>query len=430
MFKQLYCKIKVKMRNLLKHLEETPPSYWLILAFCLRLAFALKLGNGFYQSDETGFHNAAMNLASYGVFGNTKQALAGAPIPAFFLSIFFFLFGDHPLYARLGLTLPGTFLVWIIWRMTEDLSQSKVAGKIALLIATIYPFFIYYGSLMMSETSYLVFVTLGFWWFCKNLDENGENFWRAIMAGIALALAGLSRPEGVVIMIGIWIFSFAFSHKNSRLLKSLGLSFLCWASILAMWSLRNRIETGSFALDSHGGISLIDGTLLFNLNEQDTEVAMQALRRSPLYAEASRLPPHEQDQLYWNAAIEFMATHPKEVFRQWCRKSVNFWRFYPRTDKIYAETNFTQANVGLKRKKLVLLSLLFEPWLILGGILGLFQLQRKMPGVFYPVLLFIGATFFVHVVSVSQMRYRLPIMPFLIIGFSWLLAKKLQSVNR
>jgi 4-amino-4-deoxy-L-arabinose transferase-like glycosyltransferase len=417
------------MKSLLKRFEETPPSYWIALAFILRFIFSLKLGNGFYQTDESGFHAAASNLATFGVFGAGHQGLAGAPIPAFFLSIFFFLFGDHPLYARLGLTIPGTLLVWIVWRMTEELTQSKTAGKIALAIAAVYPFFIYYGSMMMSETLYLVFVTLGFWWFCKNLAEDGINRWRAVMAGAALALAGLSRPEGVLIMVGIWVFAGFFSRKSLRLLKSLALSFLCWVAILFSWSVRNRVETGSFALDSHGGISLLHGTLLFDFNEQDTQVAMQALRRSPLFAEASSLTAHEQDKLYWKTASDFMATHPVEILRQWERKSVNFWRFYPRTHKLYAETRLSQPNIGLRRKALVWISLLFEPWLILGGLWGLWRLRRQRLHMFYPVLLFIAATFFVHMVSVSQMRYRLPIMPFLILGFSSLLAEKFSSKN-
>ena len=313
--------------------------------------------------------------------------------------------------------------------MTEELSGSKTAGKIALAISAIYPFFIYYGSMMLSETPYLVLITLGFWQLCKNLDEEGKYFWRASGAGFALALAGLSRPEGAVIMIGIWALLF-LSQRNSRLLKSLAISFLCWGSILMSWSIRNRIETGSFALDSHGGISLLHGTLLFDLNEQDTEVAMQYLRSTSLFAQASHLSPHDQDKLYWKTAINFMVHHPKEVVHQWLRKSLNFWRFYPRTDKIYAETHFSQANLGLKRKKLVFLSLLFEPWIIIGGLWGFYFLLRENWNTFYPIVFFIGGTFFVHMVSVSQMRYRLPIMPFLILGVASLLSRRVQSEKR
>jgi len=60
---------------------------------------------------------------------------------------------------------------------------------------------------------------------------------------------------------------------------------------------------------------------------------------------------------------------------------------------------------------LVAISLVFEPWLILLGLIGLWRLKDKIVEIF-PIYLFILGTMGIHMVSVSQMRYRLPIMPF------------------
>ncbi len=416
------------MRNFAKRLEVSPPILWFSLGFVLRLIFALKLGNGFYQIDESGFYKAALNLAHLNIYGSGKMASAGAPIPAFYYALFFRLFGDHPLYARLGLLIPDMVLVWIVWKMTEELTRSQIAGKIALAISSIYPFFIYYGAMMMSETPYLVLIGLGFWQFCKNLAEEGKNFMRSFIAGTSLALAGLSRPEGAVIMLGIWPLAFFFSRKNSRLLKSLALSCLCWTAILFSWSLRNRAQTGSFALDSHGGVNLLYGTMLFNVNEQDTSAAINSIDQIPSLAGIKKLPASLQDKIYWRTAFDFICEHPKAVIKQWGQKTINFWRFYPRQDKFYMEGPRSQPNVGLKRSGLVLISLLTEPFLIFLGSWGIFELL-KINRAIYPIFLFILATFFLHMVSVSQMRYRLPVMPFLILGFSSFIARG-TSVQR
>ena len=290
------------MRNFAKRLAVSPPILWFSLGFILRLIFALKLGNGFYQIDESGFYKAALNLTHLNVYGSGKMASSGAPIPAFYYSLFFRLFGDYPLYARLGLLIPDMLLIWIVWKMTEELTRSQIAGKIALAISSIYPFFIYYGAMMMSETPYLVLIGLGFWQFCKNLAEEGKNFMRSFIAGTSLALAGLSRPEGAVIMLGIWPLAFFFSRKSSRLLKNLALSCMCWTAILFSWSLRNRAQTGSFALDSHGGITLLEGTVFFDSNEKDTSLAIERIKNSPLFSGIEALSPQARDKFYWKSA--------------------------------------------------------------------------------------------------------------------------------
>ncbi len=418
------------LKKIFGFIEKIPPWACFLAAFLIRFIFALKLGNGFYQIDETGYHQAALNLMKFNVFGSQTNASAGSPIPAFYFSIFFRLFGDRPLYARLGLLIPDMALVWTVWQMTEKLTRSKLAGKIALLISTVYPFFIYYGGMMLSETPYLVFMTFGIWRLCQMMSEGKASFLNAAATGISLGLAALSRPEGAVIMVGIWLIAIFASLRSRPILLSLLWSSFFWALLLISWSLRNRIETGSFSLDSHGGISLLHGTLLFDLNEQDTQVAMHYLKGTPLFAQASRLSAHDQDNLYWRAAIRFMLTHPEAVIHQWLLKSLNFWRFYPRMNKVYFQNPANHPSIGLRRGTLITISFFFEPWLIIGGLWGTWQLFNKERRIFYPIVLFIAMTFGVHMVSVSQMRYRLPIMPFLILGFSYLLSLHFQSENR
>jgi hypothetical protein len=228
-------------------------------------------------------------------------------------------------------------------------------------------------------------------------------------------------------MIGIWFIAIFASLKSRPLLLSLLWSSFFWALLLISWSLRNRIETGSFSLDSHGGINLVYGTLLFNVNEQDTSAAIAALEKMPAFAEVKDLPASKQDRIYWKAAFQFMREHPAQVMRQWERKTVNFWRFYPRSDKFYMEGPRSRPDVGFKRTGLVFISLLTEPGLILLGAWGLIELFNVNRDV-YPIILFVLATFLLHVVSVSQMRYRLPVMPFLILGFSYFFASLMPII--
>ncbi len=389
---------------------------WLLIAAGLRLAFALKLGGArLYQIDESGFVKAALGLAQSGSFG--PHALAPL-VPAFF-ALFFRCLGPSFLFPRMAQALLGVLTAWIIGRMAQDLSGSRRAGLFALAAASSYPFFVYYNGLLLSETLYTLLATAGLWLACRNLSADRFSWAGWILGAFCLGLAALARPEAEFIAAGLWILALVFTMTRFKRLsrRAWAAGVLCWALPIAAWCARNKIEAGTFKLDDHGGITMLHGTLLLDLNEIDTSVAMRALEKMPFYERAQSLPEPERDKIYFRRALKFMAENPGKTLRQWAYKFVSFWRFYPRPRKRYTETALSSPNLGLSRAALIATSLLFEPWLILGGALGLCLLLKQRPEAAL-LCAFILAETAVHMISVSQMRYRLPVMPEMILGFS------------
>jgi hypothetical protein len=213
----------------------------------------------------------------------------------------------------------------------------------------------------------------------------------------------------------IWAAGLAACFLGLWSKKALFAAVLAWALPLTAWCARNRAAVGVFSLDTHGGLTLLHGSLLFEENEKDTALAMAALERMPFYQETLSLPLPLRDGVYLRKGLAFMREHPRRVLGQWTRKAVNFWRFYPRIEKSYREDVFSHPGAGLDRAGLVAVSLACEPALILGGFWGLWGLRRRWRE-FYPLGLFLLGTMAIHVVSVSQMRYRLPVMPILILA--------------
>lgn len=390
----------------LKSLEKIPPWAWLALA--LRVGFALKLGNNLHQIDEIGYSGSAWELASLGILG------VAPPVPNAFFAVFFLL-GHHLLWPRLGQALVSTATVWMLGRMTRELTGSSRAQSLALAVSAIYPFFIYYSGMLMSETLYLALVVAGLWWLCQCLSDRGRVLWRAGACGLALGLAALCRAEGAPIAVLIWIAAGAAAWAGRWPWKNWALAVLCWSLPLTLWCWRNQAATGHFVMDTHGGITMLHGTLLLEQNERDTAYAQKALEGMEFYQKAQSLGEYERNQVYMSESFRFMRENPRLVLSQWGRKFVNFWRFYPRRDKVYVETPYNNPNAGLSRDALALISLLFEPALIFLGLAGLWKLRGRWHD-FFPLWIFIAATMAVHVISVSQMRYRLSIMPFLIFG--------------
>lgn len=409
-------------------LMSSPPWTWLAGALAARVAYVLVLGSRNYQIDEIGFSGAAAAFASSGHIGDAHGPAAAAPLPPIFFGLFFRAFGPDFLYPRLGHAVLGALTAWQVSRLARELSGSERAGRLALALASIYPFFIYYNGVLLSETLYLFFLVPALAWLVRSVDSGGAR--DAALGGAALALAGLSRPEGAYVAGLIWLGGAALAAARRWPRRALAAAALCWALPIGGWAARNKALFGAWTLDSHGGVSMLHGTLLYELVErQDTSDAMRHLETLPFYREAKRLPPVQRDAALRRAAFAYLREDPARTLRQWAWKFVAFWRFYPRLDKPYHESWASRPDLGLGRGALVAVSLLFEPWLILGGLLGLWRLRR--PALLAPALFILG-TLGIHVLVVSMMRYRLPVMPLLIAGASaWLAgAGPRQSAKR
>jgi 4-amino-4-deoxy-L-arabinose transferase-like glycosyltransferase len=403
-------------RNAIERLVfETRDRSWLLLALGLRLGFSLSLGGRLHQTDETGFAEFAWNLASAGYLGKDGEPWATPPLPSAFFAACFRLFGHNLLFPRLAQAFVSAATAWALGRMAGRLTGSPKAGRLALVLAAVYPFFIYYSGMVLSETLYLAFVVPGLWCLCASLRERGLSWRPAAAGGAALAAAALCRPEAMPITILIWLAGLAACLSGLWSRRALFAAVLAWALPLTAWCARNRAAVGVFALDTHGGLTLLHGSLLFEENEKDTALAMAALEKMPFYQESLSLPLPRRDGVYLRRGLAFMRDNPGTVLGQWARKAVNFWRFYPRTDKPYREDIFSHPGAGLSRAALVAVSLACEPALILGGFWGLWGLRRRWREL-HPLWLFLLGTMAIHVVSVSQMRYRLPVMPILILA--------------
>jgi 4-amino-4-deoxy-L-arabinose transferase-like glycosyltransferase len=405
-------------RRLRRLLLDSPEWAWLAFALALRAAFALKLDGAYYQSDEHNFVSFALSLARLGAGGGDGGAV-GPPVPGALFALGFRLFGPSLLGPRLLQSVVGTFAAAALGRATAALTRSREAGRIALLIACVYPFFIYYGGMLLSETSYIALIVPAL--ALIGLGRRDDS--AAALAGGAflLGLAALARAEAAPIGVLVLLSSAAAARTlDARTLRRLAVAGLCWTLPILAWCARNRAQLGTFALDIHGGYTLLYGTEYYEANQIDTSVAQRAFEASDLYRRIQDLPAAARDRAQMREAFAWMAAHPGATSRQWADKAVNFWRFYPRLEKVYEADAVAAPAAGMRRAWLVAVSLLFEPALILGGLAGLWRLRRMRE--LWPQAAFVLGTMGVHVASVSQMRYRLSVMPMLILGAAALAA--------
>lgn len=386
---------------------------WTALAFGLRAAFAWALGERLYQADELGYTNYAKSLVGWGVLGKEGAAQVTSPVaPAFFG--LFLLLGGSVFVPRLAQAAVSAATAWMIGRMTADLTGSRRAGRFALAVSAVYPFFVYYSGMLMTETLYLAGLVGGLWAVCRSLHEKGAVLWRAGAAGAAFAAAGLTRTEGVPLALILWGGVLVLCALKRYAWRAWAVAVLVWLVPLFGWAARNKTVCGHYALDTHGGITLLHGTLLFEMDQMDTTYSQQAFELTPLYRESEGMGEYDRDRLFFRTGLRFMRDNPGVTVRQWAHKLVNFWRLYPRMDKVYPDTGTARPGVGAKRWMLVVVSLLFEPLLIFAGFYGVWLLRGRAWTLF-PLYWAALGTCAAHVVVTSQMRYRLPLMPLFIL---------------
>jgi 4-amino-4-deoxy-L-arabinose transferase-like glycosyltransferase len=404
----------------MRRLFRLPDAAWLVLGLLIRLTFAFKLGDALYQADEWGFDAPAWGLAQTGLFGVDGRAIIQPPVPSSFFAFFYFIFGHHPLAARIGQAFVGAALPWIIARAARDLTGSEKAGKLSLMLAAIYPFFIYYGGMLISETLYLPLAIAGLWLLCRALREKAPPLWEPLLCGLCFGLASLCRTEGVGLFPIIMLIVLLVARRN-RLPTVI--AFLVFLVPLGLWSIRNHAHNGHWTLDEHGGTTLLHGSVVFDEDQISTSVAMDALHEMKFWQDGWKMDEDSREKYFTQVALQYMREHPARTLRQWAQKFVNFWRLYPRLDHPYKQIQGDNPAAGFKRPLLVLISLLFEPALIFGGLYGLWKLGPSFERV--PLWLFVLGTNAVHVITVGQMRYRLAIMPVLILGLCYLLSTTL-----
>lgn len=406
-------------RRRLRFLFDSPEWTWLGLALVLRLGFAWRLGGGYWQIDELGYSNLARTLAGTGMLSTASAPSSGPPVPAALFALALRLFGPSLLAARLLQAFVGVLAAALIGRATATLTRSRESGRLALIVACIYPFFIYYGGLLMSETSYIALTVPAL--ALLGLGQRDRSVAPLCAGGFLMGLAALARAEAAPIGLLVFAAVAAADRLDGRALRRLALAALCWSLPILLWCARNQARLGAFVLDAHGGVTLLYGTQYFERNEIDTAEAARAFEASELSATLRGVPPLERDRRLMRAAFVWMAEHPAQMAGQWAAKTINFWRLYPRADKTYLRDRDSDPSAGMRRGWLTAISLLFEPWLVLGGLTGLWALRARRE--LWPQWAFLLGTMGVHIFSVSQMRYRLPVMPALILGAAALAAR-------
>lgn len=407
----------------------TPPSklprlllILLLLGLGLRAGLSLFLKEKAYQPDEGVYITLARDLLRFGVYGEGGIPTADKPpVVSLGLAGVFSVFGERLWVARLFNSLLSVLSAWLLYEYGTLLFGSSV-GALAAGIAAVYPFFIYWSGILMSETAAIFLVVSALYLTQRVLQERGGPA-EAWLAGLCWGLAALTRAQNLWCWAALagWI---AFDCLRGKRRFPFLQFMLPVALLVSLWVYRNHRVVGAWTMDTHSGYTMIIRTMFYDEDNIDTGVAAAALARQDFFPEAMALSVAARDKFFFRKSVEWIREHPGLYLRHALGNFVQFWRFYPRVDKTVGVT--PGSFLFFSRNLFVVVALLTEPWLILLGAAGLYFGLREGRMIALPALYILGNTM-IHSLVIAQMRYRMPVMPLVILFAAFGAHRLMQS---
>ena len=352
----------------------------LLLAISLRLTAAYLLPDQNF-ADAVGYRQAGRDLWSSGMLGTPYWM---------------------PLYpALVGLTGTGwgqlaldialsTSAVWLVHRIVLVVFADQAAALLAAFMIAIYPYFIFYAVVGLSESLFIALLLGAF--LCWYLGSFG-------IAAVLIVLSILTRPSIELLVPFLVLYFVAVIHRLPTVLvvRNLFVYSIVYIALMSPWWMHNYRAYGSFVrLDLASGFVFYSGNN--PRNQTGGGIAGQDFDENYLDGVTD---PVARDRAKWNAGLSYVAENPQRFLELARLKFLRFWRPWP-----YAQDYATPLYV-------VASLISFVPVLILSALYLIVWGWREHTRI-APILAWGAYLTLIHMIFIGSLRYRLPLEPFMI----------------
>jgi tetratricopeptide (TPR) repeat protein len=358
-----------------------------------------------------------------------KEVFFRAPLYPYFLGILYSIFGVSFYLPRLIQMIISSFSCVLIFLLARKLFNRTI-GIIASVIACLYAPFIYFGAEFELPVLEVFIDLLAFLLLLGAESRLKKRWW--FLAGFVLGLSAITRPNILVFVpfVLLWLGLKFWKENKNRMIMSGIFFFLGMILVISPVAIRNWVVGKDFVLiSSQGGINFFIGNHL----GADGKTAKAAPVSLPLegykdnvwvtsirFAEEStgkKLKPSEISNFWYKQGFRFIQTYPLKFLQLLGKKLYCFWNSYE------IESN---QNLYFFSRWSSLLRLLLWSWVLcfpFGIISPLSILGMILNAKYWKKLFLIYAFILSYMLSVVMFfvtsRFRLPVVPFLIIFASY-----------
>lgn len=410
-----------RLRDLFTNTDFMLSSLIFVCAFTIRLIYLNQIKNNPFfvphSLDPLFYHNWAIKISSGNWIGDS--VFKGLPFYAYFLAVIYKIFGINVYIPRLIQIVIGSINCVLLYFLGKNVFDRRTALLSCFLAVCYKPLIFYDNELIGSGLAiffYLISILISVN-FIKSYSPANGFIW-----GIATGIGALCRPS-ILIYPFISFFVLLFKLRKNRNLMFFWGFLSCFAGmgiILGATGLRNYIVGKDFVLlTAHSGINFYIGN---NENSSGKMRSVQGIGRqgdkmienSHRLAETElgrKLKPSESSEFWKKKAYKFIIFNPWKYFTLLMRKTYLFWQGGEIPDFVNIE--FYERFSSIIRMPMVNF-MFIVPWAVFGIIISLrFNSAKSM------LRYFILSQFISAILYFVNSRYRLPVIPVLLLFSSY-----------
>ncbi len=384
-------------------------------AYALRLAYLHQIAEtpffDFLQLDPLYYHDWALSIVEGDWIG--REVFEQSPLYPYLLSLYMLLFGRDLWVLRLIQIGVGSLTSVLTYLLGARLFDKRVGLLAGMGCAAYGPFFFYEGQVMKEfltpplATAALILLVRS-----RQGDRDGFAALPLALAGALIGLAALVRDNFLLLFaaVGVWVlYECRWSLRGSLPLAA-GL-----AIVLLPVAIRNYAVSGDLILTTSGG-----GEVFYIGNgpyangayvpppwvRSNPRFEHEDFRRKAQEMTGRELTRAEASRFWWRQGLSWIAQNPIEASLLWLRKLALFWNDHELPDN-YSYDSFRRFSW--------LLAILptFGPVAALasaGAVLSAGRWRRLMPA-----FVFAGGYLLSVLVFFNFARFRLPVIPILLV---------------
>ena len=339
----------------------------------------------------------------------------GMPLYPYFLAALYKVFGENVFAIRLIQMLLGVLSCLLIYFISKQIFNQRVA-LISMFLCAFYGMFIFYEGMLLGTGLTILFSCLIILVLLSIQRNTSYKKW--ILLGLLVGLCSLNRAS-VLLFIPMALVWFSLSNKDRFKKKFISQLVFCatLVVVIAPITIRNYLIAEDFIpITAHSGINFYIGNNPYadgSLNPpQSMHISVQGLLSDSIIQaqrlNGRQLKPSEVSQYWFAQSADFIRTQPLSYFKLLLKKFAflfNTYEIFDVVDYSFFRQRFpTILNLPLANLRLVL------PLGLLGIVLSLKLWKRCL------LLYLFMASFVISIVAYFvNARYRLPLIIFLII---------------
>jgi 4-amino-4-deoxy-L-arabinose transferase-like glycosyltransferase len=383
-----------------------------LVALALRVAWIATLNNKVDEWGEEGVKEAAWSIIegrgysmprSVSLYpGNQPLYAWREPAFSFLLVPVFFFFGENYLAAKILLAVLGSLAAVLLYLLGRETFDSEAIGTTAAFTFAVLPEIIYWNGYLTPETLTIFMLLLPVLFLTRSVKN--PSFLNIFSAGSLLGLAALTRAQ-TILLTPFLLFSFILVCRDKgRALRNAGLMLLFFGLVFSPWVIRNyAIFHRPVVVPTVTGEVFYIANNPGALREMDKPAGFFHGEDASLFKNMSEV---EICSWYRNEAFKFIFTHPRDYLKLVGNRFVRFWRFYPHLGTGIKGNLYNVYHFWLS----ILTSGAIITLSVIGAVFSLKDRRRSL------ILITLIVSFSaLTILGRATIRYRLPIMPYLIL---------------